>query len=287
VLDLRLHGTSVGDRVLTSRRRSRPDDGYRWAVAGSWQWLVDDEVRIGVTTSRRERTTSTVVISGKEALLIDPGWDPDELAWIADDLAAAGIVVTAGFGTHAHHDHLLWHPGLGAAPRWASVATTHRAGADLSALIQALGPGWPVGLAPLVGQVTEVTGSSVPWDGPTVELITHDAHAKGHTALWIPSAATLIAGDMLSDVELPLLEDSSPADYADGLTALRPCVEQARVVIPGHGRPAVSSAAARARWTADKRYLAALVGGTDPADPRQLLPGMREAHAHNSSRVAR
>ncbi len=256
-------------------------------MAGSWQWLVDDEVRIGVTTSRRERTTSTVVISGGAALLVDPGWDPDELAWIADDLAAAGIAVTAGFATHAHHDHLLWHPGFGAAPRWASGATTHLAGADLSALIEALGPGWPVELAPLVGQVTGVSGSRVPWDGPTVDLITHDAHAKGHTALWIPAAATLVAGDMLSDVELPLLEESTPEDYADGLASLRPFVEQARVVIPGHGRPAVSNAAARARRTADKRYLASLVGGTEPADPRQLLPGMREAHAHNRSRVAR
>ena len=261
--------------------------GYRGAVAGSWQWLVDDEVKIGVTPSRREQTTSTVVVSGADALLVDPSWDPDELAWIADDLAAAGMTVTAGFATHAHHDHLLWHPRLGTAPRWASRATVHQAAADRADLVRALGPTWPGDLARLVGQLTEVTGTRIPWAGPTVDLITHDAHAKGHTALWIPAAATLIAGDMLSDVELPLLEESSPGDYADGLTSLRPFVEQARVVIPGHGRPAVGNGAVRARWAADNRYLAALSDGTDPADTRQLLPGMREAHAHNRSRVER
>lgn len=254
-------------------------------MAGSWQWLVDDEVRIGVTTSRREQTTSTVVVANGAALLVDPSWDPDELAWIADDLTAAGIAVTAGFATHAHHDHLLWHPRLGAAPRWASGDTASQALTSSSASIAALGPNWPAELARLVGQVTGTHGNYLPWEGPSVELITHDAHAKGHTALWVPAARTLIAGDMLSDVELPLLENSSPTDYADGLAALAPFVERAHIVIPGHGTPAVGGATARRRWAADKAYLAALVDDADLADPRLRAPGMREAHAHNRSRV--
>ena len=254
-------------------------------MAGSWQWLVDDEVKIGVTTSRREHTTSTMVVSGAAALLVDPSWDPDELAWIADDLVAAGITVTAGFATHAHHDHLLWHPKLGPGPRWASTATAAEVANNRADLIEALGPTWPKDLAGLVGQVTGLEGQHLAWAGPSVELITHHAHAKGHTALWIPAAKTLISGDMLSDVELPLLEGSSPADYTDGLAALLPFVEQAQLIVPGHGSPAVGGAAARDRWAADNRYLAALIGSTDPTDNRLQRPGMREAHAHNRSRT--
>jgi hydroxyacylglutathione hydrolase len=238
-----------------------------------------------VTTSRRDHATSTVVVDGPNALLVDPSWDPDELAWIADDLANAGIAVTAGFATHAHHDHLLWHPGLGAAPRWASGDTAGQAVANRTELIDSLGSDWPDELADLVGQITEANGPSLPWEGTSIELIVHDAHAKGHTALWIPASRTLIAGDMLSDVELPLLEESSLADYTDGLAALRPYVDVAHVIIPGHGTPAVGATAATDRWAADNRYLTALVDGTDPTDPRVDLPGMREAHAHNRSRT--
>ncbi len=254
-------------------------------MAGNWQWLVDDGVRIGVTTSRREHTTSTVVISGAAALLVDPNWDPDELAWIADDLAGAGITVTAGFATHAHHDHLLWHPRLGTPPRWASPATARQSAVNRTELVEALGPDWPADLAGLVGRVTGVDVARLPWNGPHIDLITHDAHAKGHTALWIPAAATLIAGDLLSDVELPLLEESSIADYLAGLRRLQPFVAQARVVIPGHGSPAIGSSAVRARWAADNGYLTALVNGTDPVDRRLNLRGMRPAHAHNRSKV--
>ena len=78
-----------------------------------------EEVAPGVlvTTSRRDTTTTTVVVHGDEALLVDPAWDPDELAAIADLLDAHGLRVVAGVSTHAHHDHLLWHPRFGTAPR--------------------------------------------------------------------------------------------------------------------------------------------------------------------------
>jgi hydroxyacylglutathione hydrolase len=256
-------------------------------MAGSWEWVVDGGVRVGVTTSRRDHTTSTVLISDRSALLVDPAWEPDELAWIARDLAGAGITVTAGFATHAHHDHVLWHPGLGAAPRWASAVVARDAIGRRAALIEALGPGWPAEVIELVGTLSPATGDTLPWDGPAVEMITHDAHAPGHTALWLPRARTLIAGDMLSDRELPLLETSSTTEYASGLLALRPFVDRARVLVPGHGTPAIGSTRAQARWAADHRYLDALEAGRDPQDARLHHSGMREAHEHNQSRAGR
>ncbi|MCK0115852.1 hypothetical protein MWU57_02310 [Isoptericola sp. S6320L] len=66
-----------------------------------------------VRTSRRLATTSTLVlgrrsVEGRAALLVDPAWEPDELAAIAAEVSALGARVVAGFATHAHHDHLLW-----------------------------------------------------------------------------------------------------------------------------------------------------------------------------------
>jgi len=245
-------------------------------MAGSWQWVADG---VGVTISRRELTTSTVVVSGASALLVDPAWDPDELDWIATSLAAEHLSVTAGFSTHAHHDHLLWHPGFGEGPRWASAETAMVTADRRREFVAALGE-WPDDLAELVGRVRAVDGDRVPWAGPETRLIVHDAHTAGHTALWIPDRRVLLAGDMLSDVELPLPEQTGLAEYAAGLGALRTFAARAAVVVPGHGLAGSGGEPLR-RWQADHDYLRAVLAGGDPDDPRRALPGMAEAHRTN------
>jgi hydroxyacylglutathione hydrolase len=251
-----------------------------------WDWTAAvGGIRVGVRTSRREHTTSTVIIHDDQAILVDPAWDPDELASIADDLSGADITVAAGFATHPHHDHLLWHPGLGDAPRWASRVTAEAAARGRNTLRHALGPSWPTELADLVGMVTALDSDRMPWNGPDVALITHNAHAPGHTALWIPDAGVLVAGDMLSDVEIPLLEESSTTDYEQGLAALRPYAAVASLLVPGHGSVAVGPAAAQARWQADHDYLRDLSAATTGTDRRLRNPGMRSAHRQNRSRA--
>ena len=37
-----------------------------------------------VMTSRRYATNTTIVVAGNEAIVIDPSWDPDELADVAE-----------------------------------------------------------------------------------------------------------------------------------------------------------------------------------------------------------
>lgn len=254
--------------------------------ARRWQWVVDGPaLRVGVTTSRRELTTSTVVIAGDRALLIDPAWDPDELAGIAADLGRWGGLVVTGFATHAHHDHLLWPADLTATSRFASPVVARRCAEDRDAIVCRLGPDWPADLAELVGRVRPAEGS-LDWSGPETVLVGHDAHAPGHTAVWLPAAGVLVAGDMLSDVEVPLLEESTTQQYAEGLARLRPAVERARVLVPGHGHVAIGGPAARRRWAADRAYLDALLAGREPDDPRLADPAMRSAHVDNLTRVA-
>ena len=231
-----------------------------------------------VATSRRDTTTSTAVVRDGTVLLVDPAWEPDELDGLAEEIATRGLRVAAGVATHAHHDHLLWHPGFGDAPRVASARTAQLAEQRRGELIAALGPGWPPALLELVGRVRPA-----PADGPgpfaePVELVVHDAHAPGHTAVWLPERRVLLAGDMLSDVELPLPfgPDDLPS-YLAGLDVLAAYVSRARVLVPGHGSP---TADAVARLDADRRYLDALLAGEDADDPRRANPGMPEAHEH-------
>ncbi|GIG32910.1 MBL fold metallo-hydrolase [Cellulomonas oligotrophica] len=263
-----------------------------------------------VASSRTMSTTSTLLVTGGRGVLVDPAWWPDELSGIADDLDALDVRVTAGFSTHAHHDHLLWHPRFGAAPRWASTGTCAVATRDRAALLADLtaeGP-WPADLVERFGDVRPLPGGSAspqggaggsggagtvlrvpePFgaDGPDEDLlaVVHDAHAPGHAALWAPARGVLLVGDMLSDVEVPLPfdPDDVPA-YLAGLDALAPWVARADVLVPGHGAPTHDPVA---RLDADRRYLDAVLGGRTPDDPRLADPAARADHARLIAIVA-
>jgi glyoxylase-like metal-dependent hydrolase (beta-lactamase superfamily II) len=215
-----------------------------------------------VRTSRRLATTSTLVLgdrtpAGRAALLVDPAWEPDELSAIAAEVAALGGHVVAGFATHAHHDHLLWHPALGEVPRWATARTARTAHDERDRLVaEALHDAERYGgsdhsreVLDLLGRVeplepgTRTVPTTLPDLGgllPAAQVVEHDGHAPGHAALWLPRSRVLIAGDLLSDVEPPLPVDeitgrSDVATYRAALDRLAPFVARARVLVPGHG----------------------------------------------------
>jgi glyoxylase-like metal-dependent hydrolase (beta-lactamase superfamily II) len=236
---------------------------------------------VHVFTSALCTTTSTVVVRDGHALLVDPAWQAVELDGIATWLRDNGFTVAAGVATHAHHDHLLWHPDFGAAPRWASRRTVELADEHRDDLVAALGPDAPDWMTALLGRVRPLRSTSVPHpfgngaDEP-VEVVVHDGHAPGHTAVWFPERGVLAVGDLLSDVELPLPfgPDDLPA-YLAGLELLAPHVRRARLLVPGHGRPTDDPSG---RLDADRRYLDALLAGGDPDDPRRADPEMEQHH---------
>jgi len=67
--------------------------------------------------------SNAIAVRGEGGLiLVDPGIDGSDLNQLADDLDRLGLPVVAGFSTHPHWDHLLWHPRFGDAPRHATPA---------------------------------------------------------------------------------------------------------------------------------------------------------------------
>jgi glyoxylase-like metal-dependent hydrolase (beta-lactamase superfamily II) len=242
--------------------------------------LTEVAPRTFVATSRLMLTNTTVLTGGGAALLVDPGWLPDELDALASALAAQNLTVVGGFATHAHHDHLLWHPDFGSAPRYASPRTAELAVGERATLVGFLGADFPAPLVELMGRVTGVDAipdAAVP-DGLEIELVIHDGHAPGHTALWLPRQKVLIAGDMLSDAELPLPFDPDDLDaYVDALDRLAPFADAAEVVIPGHGHVGRD---ARARLDADRRFIDDMLRAGTSADPRAATPEMAEDYEH-------
>ena len=126
------------------------------------------------------------------------------MACLANVLDALGQTVVAGFSTHPDWDHLLWHAKLGDAPRYgtARCAASMRdllSNADWKARVA---EGLPPEIAEeipldLFGLITGLPAETaqIPWDGPQVRIIEHQAHAPGHAALLIEERLQFLLRD--------------------------------------------------------------------------------------------
>ncbi len=225
--------------------------------------------------------SNAIVVRAEGGLtLIDPGIDGSDLNELADDVDRLGLPVVAGFSTHPHWDHLLWHPRFGDVPRHAS-STGARAGYDARerARTMAAESASNVPLE-LVGLVTPL-----PADGGLVPgtLVEHEAHAVGHAAVLLADRGVLLAGDMLSDVLIPLLDPRRPGQvgaYEAALDLLGAAATQVEVVVPGHGAVARGREVA-ARLAADRAYIGALSRGDEPVDERLRQEWLSHPHRAN------
>jgi glyoxylase-like metal-dependent hydrolase (beta-lactamase superfamily II) len=249
---------------------------------------------------------NTVVVQGREGvLLIDPGITSSEMDCLADDLGELGQPVVAGFATHADWDHALWSARFGEVPRYG----TARCAAYSQELLS--NAGWKArlarGLPPeiaeetpldLFGLITALPAGTgrIPWDGPQVRVIEHQAHAPGHAALLIEERGVLAAGDMLSDVFIPMLDVEGSADpIEDYLAALRlfdGVADSVDAVVPGHGSVGDADQL-RERIDQDRAYVLALRDDQVVTDPRigpSAKPGWEwvdDIHTGQAHRLAK
>jgi glyoxylase-like metal-dependent hydrolase (beta-lactamase superfamily II) len=226
--------------------------------------------------------SNAVVVQGRAGvLLIDPGVLGPEMAAVGNDLRELGQPVVAGFSTHPHWDHLRWHARLGAAPRYGTARCAASARDQLSdprakarTAAELIPPDIaqqvPLGLLGLITVLPAET-AQIPWDGPQVRIIEHQAHAPGHAALLIEERGVLVAGDMLSDVLIPMLDLNDTAepieDYLVALRLLEGVADDVDVVIPGHGSIGGSDQI-HARIDQDRAYVHAPRDAHVLSDPR-------------------
>ncbi|MBD7981621.1 MBL fold metallo-hydrolase [Oerskovia merdavium] len=250
---------------------------------------------------------NTVVVHGRTGVLVvDPGLTRSEMTCLADDLRELGLPVVASFSTHPDWDHVLWHPALGDAPRYG----TARCAAVLHHVLSQ--PDWrdraAEGLPPEIADETPLDGyglvtglpagtTRIPWDGPEVRIVEHPAHAPGHAALLIHERGVLVAGDMLSDLFVPMLdafgETNDPIEeYLVGLRVLEGAADDVVVLVPGHGS-VCGADQVHARIDLDRAYVDALRDGIAPDDPRigpSAKPGwewVSDIHEGQAQSVAR
>jgi glyoxylase-like metal-dependent hydrolase (beta-lactamase superfamily II) len=248
------------------------------------------EVTPGILVRQSELfvTNSTVVTDGSRCLVVDPAVTVADVDELVIALRRADLTPVAGFASHPHWDHILWSTALGDVPRYASrnaVSTAERSRSELISSIEDAAPGHELEVC---GQLTPMdpVATTVPWDGPDTLVVTHEGHAVGHCALFLPGSGTLLAGDMCSDAEVPLLDLAQADPVGDYLTGLeRLAALPVQRVVPGHG--SIGDAAEfRRRVAADVAYLDQLKRGVQPADPRLMEPWLIAEHRAQVSRCA-
>jgi hydroxyacylglutathione hydrolase len=236
-----------------------------------------------VATSSYAVTTTTVVVgSAGDCLVIDPAVTVAELAGLAGELAARGLRPAVGWSTHPHWDHVLWSRELGDAPRYAAPAAVTLLETERDGMVGQLQQSAPGHDLELVGRMRPLDAPAIPWDGPEARLIVHDGHAPGHGAVFLPGSGVLVAGDMCSDIEIPLLDTVAAdplGDYRTGMGRLA-AVPGVRQVVPGHGHVG-DAGELRRRLALDAAYLDAVAAGKPADDPRLTADSpawMRAAH---------
>jgi glyoxylase-like metal-dependent hydrolase (beta-lactamase superfamily II) len=114
-------------------------------------------------------------------------------------------------------------------------------------------------------------------------IVEHQAHAIGHAAVLLADRGVLLAGDMLSDILIPLLDPRRPDQvgaYETALDMLDGTAGRIDVLVPGHGSVAEGPEIA-ARLAADHAYVDALRRGEEPVDARLDQDWLSGPHRSN------
>jgi glyoxylase-like metal-dependent hydrolase (beta-lactamase superfamily II) len=231
-----------------------------------------------------------------EVFVIDSPVLPDELDALPALLEQARFPLPSGLlATHRDWDHLLGrlafpNVALGCAESTVAwlQASPGEAQRELRSFDQELMIERPRPLRLGSVQALPVPGRCEIGDAD-LELYPVAGHTPDGMAVWIPWARVLVAGDYLSPVEIPTLNEGGDADdYLDTLERLRQLIPHVEHVVPGHG-PVLDGARALTILGEDRDYLRALTQGDADAE----LPGrgasraQRTLHARNLARVTR
>jgi glyoxylase-like metal-dependent hydrolase (beta-lactamase superfamily II) len=251
-------------------------------------------LRVNCVIVRAGDGTREEAVPGRErteTFVIDSPPLPDELDALPALLEQAGFPAPSGLlATHGDWDHLLGRlafpdVALGCAESTSErlQASPGRAQRDLRSFDEDLliERDRPLKLGSV--QALPVPGHCGVADRE-LELHRAEGHTPDGMAIVIGWTRILVAGDYLSQAELPTLNAGGNLDaYLATLERLRGLVKGADHVVPGHG-PVLDAVGALAVMDEDVGYLRALAErGVDAELPRgRRGPAQRKLHAENA-----
>jgi len=192
-----------------------------------------------VITSSLWQTNAVAIRSVGEAMLIDSPYFPDELELLPEVLRQSGFEPKGLLATHADWDHVLGRLAFPGASLGVAESTASRMRAEPGAAQRKLRKADNEYYVARQRPLSLGSFQSLPVPGKLeigdqeLELHPAEGHTADGMAIFAPWCGVLVCGDYLSDVEKPTWTDKEL--YRATLDRLRPLVERADVVIPGHG----------------------------------------------------
>jgi glyoxylase-like metal-dependent hydrolase (beta-lactamase superfamily II) len=218
-----------------------------------------------VAQSRIYDTNSGIFLSAGQACLIDPGIYPDEIEVLIRFLEEQEVKAQVLVLTHSHWDHILGperFPGVPVVAQESYLSEREIAGSRIRQDIarweehSGIERDEPFRF-PQPDQVFAIS-TTLELGTLSLKLVHAPGHASDELVAYDLGSGALWAGDMLSDLEIPFVSDSLLA-YERTLDTLT--TWDIRLVVPGHGHPAVDPAEIEGRLTEDRNYLAELREG--------------------------
>ena len=213
-----------------------------------------------ILKSRLFEMNSGAFVHGREAYLVDPGIFPDEIDRLVTDIgqptAIKGIIIT-----HSHWDHILGPERLPGVPVIAhpyAAASLANDTAEVSRTVHERlaaegSPRETQYVAPSVDIIAD-NGMELPLGNRTLQLLHAPGHCADQLVIYDASERVLWAADMLSDFEIPFVDD---------VRAYRQTIERLRTLdidalVPGHGNPTSDKSEIEERLAWDHKYLVRL-----------------------------
>ncbi len=256
---------------------------------------------VWVFTSALYQTTSTIIVTSEVLLVVDPNWSPDEITRIVQMVAALreGRDLYLLF-THSDYDHILGYGAFDADHVIASlnfVNSDHKEqdieDARNSDRINGFVRNYPL-IYPEADCVIENDTQQLSLGGCMLTFYIAQGHTREGIFTVIEPFGLLLAGDYLSDVEFPLVQDIRA--YQQTLGKVERILQHHRVryLIPGHGTVADTTNAILQRRDEALQYLdhleGVLQGASFPEEQYRLRyptwQSLLEWHRENVERVS-
>ena len=188
--------------------------------------------------------TSTLISGPTEAILVDAQFRNSDAEKVAEKIAASGKKLKAIFLTHAHPDHYFGtavlrkrFPGV---PVYMTRAALKEFKQTVAAKIKQWGPIYKDEIPTEVPAPERLPRKKLKVDGQVVQVVPDlqgDSKGPTNSYVWVPSASTEVAGDIVFQRTHVWLAESTPKTRKAWLAALRKlAARHPKTVVAGHKR---------------------------------------------------